>query len=648
MLLGNIYGRNEVWDQLNRFKDYKGGCFMCGIYGCIGEKISKETAEYCCRQLYHRGPDGEGIWQEGDVTLAHRRLAIIDLSETGKQPMSFEGGRYWITFNGEIYNYIEIKKELKEKGYLFEGDSDTEVILAAYKEWDDLCVLHFNGMWAFTIYDKLEKKAFMSRDRFGVKPLYYSLTDKRLVFASEMKAIMPCLDKIEINYQMINFFRIFHHYEFKENCLIKGIKRFPAGCNAIYKNGKLLIKRYWNTLDHLTEIPSDYREQAEMFRHLFLDACRLRMRSDVPIGTSLSGGLDSSAVLCAMHNIASAEMESTYQKDWQHAYVAGFDGSVMDETAYAKKVTDFVGIGSTRININNNLDEDMLFKQAYLFEELWMNSQIPQMIVYENERKDGTVVSVDGHGADELFGGYTYNMQFAMLDVRGEDLFEIAGVIQEAEKYKDDLVDMNRWIKKRIRYVKIRNIYEQMYRRVILKGDYFRHSQFKYLDRMSQSLCIETHERILQTLLRNYDRDSMANGVEIRMPFMDYRIVSFAMSLPWNSKIRNGFSKSIIRDGLKDIMPAEIVYRRDKKGFNAPIGEWIRESAEIYLDLVNSSAFANCTTVKNPKVIRKALIDFVKNKDSDYIADFGTAQRLWLEINMFIWEEAMTKKRYCV
>ena len=619
---------------------------MCGIYGCVGKRISRELADQCCDRLRHRGPDGRGVWQEGDVTLAPRRLAIIDLTEGGSQPMSYADGRYWITFNGEIYNYIEIKKELEQTGCRFFSDSDTEVILAAYQTWGEGCVTHFNGMWAFAIYDKEERTLFLSRDRFGVKPLYYALKDGGLIFASEMKAIMPCLDQVKINGEMLRFFRIFHHYEFREDCLIQGIKRFPAGHNAVFKDGQLRVRRYWNTLDHLLDIPTDHGGQVEMFRELFIDACRLRMRSDVPIGTSLSGGLDSSAVLCAMHDIASRGDGEAYQRDWQHAYVAGFKGSVLDETAYAKMVTDHVGIGSTYIDIQDITDEETLYRQAYLLEELWMNTQIPQMAIYENERLDGTVVSIDGHGADELFGGYSFNMQFALLDAPDDGAVRmLAETIREAENIGDDFVDMEAWTRRRIRKTKIRHLCELIYRDLVVKGDYCQHPKFKRMDRLAQSLCVETHEKILPTLLRNYDRDSMASGVEIRMPFMDYRIVAFAMSLPWDSKIRNGCSKAIIRDALCDIMPYDIVYRKDKKGFNAPIGEWIRGSAEVYLDLVNSTRFLESAAVKDHKKIRKGLYDFIKNEDPDYNADFAKAQRLWLELNMFVWEEAMIKNR---
>lgn len=617
---------------------------MCGIFGCIGKKMSTELVNICCDKLTHRGPDGRGIWQKDDVALAHRRLSILDLSENGKQPMSYNAERYWITFNGEIYNYLEIRNDLERLGHKFNSDSDTEVILASYSQWGSECVNRFNGMWAFAIYDQRDHSLFISRDRFGIKPLYYTMQNEAILFASEMKALTPCLEKIEVNQRMIDFFRMFHHYEFKKECLIKGINRFPAGCNGFFKNGNLRIVRYWNTLDHQMEVPADYEEQKEIFRDLFLDACRIRMRSDVPIGTSLSGGLDSSAVICAMSALAQNDSASLFQDDWQHAYVAGFNDSALDETKYAKMVTDYIGIGSTFINIDNILDEDKMLKQAYYLEELWMNSQIPQMQIYANERANGTVVSMDGHGADELFAGYGFNMQFAMLDaISDKDILDVAQIIREAEHIDESIGELDDWKKKRLIKARLRNEYEHLYRSIILRSDYVKHSNFKKLDNLSRSLCVETHDRILPTLLRNYDRDSMSAGVEIRMPFMDYRIVEFAMSIPWSSKMKNGFSKAIVRDSLSDIMPKEIVYRKDKKGFNAPIGEWIRKSSDVYLGIVNDTDFINSSVVRNPQRIKKELTQFIKNPNDSYLADFNRAQRLWLEINMYIWEKAMIK-----
>jgi asparagine synthase (glutamine-hydrolysing) len=345
-----------------------------------------------------------------------------------------------------------------------------------------------------------------------------------------------------------------------------------------------------------------------------------------------------------MNHIAKSDREEEYQSDWQHAYVAGFKDSVLDETKYAKMVTDYLGIGSTFININNSLDETKLLRQAYYLEDLWMNSQIPQMQIYANERASGTVVSIDGHGADELLAGYGFNMKFAFLDAASdEELLEVSDTIMHSIQWDSKIDDTASWRKKRILKAKIRNAYEYIYRKTILRSDYTQHKQFGKLDNLSKSLCVETHDRILPTLLRNYDRASMSSGVEIRMPFMDYRIVSFAQSLPWNSKIRNGYSKAIIRDALSDIMPHDIVYRRDKIGFNAPAGEWLRKDGELYLNIVNESSFLNSSVVRNPRKVKTELEKFIYSDATEYLADMDRAQRLLQVINLFIWEQAMIK-----
>lgn len=242
---------------------------MCGIYGVINRKVRREQAMECLDTMIHRGPDGFGLWQEDGVTLGHRRLAILDLSSAGSQPMSYANERYWMTFNGEIYNFIEIREELQHKGYTFRGNSDSEVIMAAYCEWKEKCVDRFNGMWTFAIWDRQEKSLFLSRDRFGVKPLYYTeFPAGGFAFASEMKALLPLLEKVEPNKEMFDRYFADNHYESQPECLIKGIKRFPAGSYAWIRNGKTEITRFWNTLDHLIKVPDTYEEQVEQFREL--------------------------------------------------------------------------------------------------------------------------------------------------------------------------------------------------------------------------------------------------------------------------------------------------------------------------------------------------------------------------------------------
>ncbi|MBC7511407.1 MAG: asparagine synthase (glutamine-hydrolyzing), partial [Ferruginibacter sp.] len=323
---------------------------MCGILGKIpGDNI--EVFKASLNLLQHRGPDGYGVWQgnENEILLGHRRLSIIDLSENGKQPMVWND-RYVITFNGEIYNYIEIKKELEQKGLFFKTQSDTEVLLALFALEGSNGLQRLNGMWAFAIYDLQEKTLFLSRDRMGKKPLFYIQKGAMFAFASEMKALYPFLQHVEPNDAVIDIAKQnMFAYEATEHCLIKGIKRFPAASFGIYKNGQLRINNYWQPIDHLITVPKRYSDQVAMFRDLFIDACKIRMRSDVRVGTALSGGIDSSATISTMSYI-SKNLPGEYSRDWQHAFVASFPGSVLDETAQAKQVAPNIGVVATYLS----------------------------------------------------------------------------------------------------------------------------------------------------------------------------------------------------------------------------------------------------------------------------------------------------------
>ncbi len=358
---------------------------MCGILGVL-PRVEESFFKKALDTLTHRGPDDFGIATiDKDITLGHKRLSIVDLYH-GHQPMFDNSKRYSVVFNGEIYNFIEIKKELEGLGYIHKTNSDTEVLLNTYIEWNDKCVLKFNGMWSFVIWDSLKKELFLSRDRFGKKPLFYAEINGKFIFASEMKTIYPFLEKINPSKDFHWIKRNIFLYESTEKCLVEGIKRFPAGSSGVYKNGKLKTYRYWNTLDHLTAIPRNYNDQVEVFRELFLDACKIRMRSDVRIGTALSGGLDSSATISAMAHLSDGKIDYG-KKDWQHAFVATFPGTPLDETHYAKLVTNQIGIDATYINIDPLRYWDNLDEYFYKFEELYITSPIPMLMTYGGSKK---------------------------------------------------------------------------------------------------------------------------------------------------------------------------------------------------------------------------------------------------------------------
>ncbi len=620
---------------------------MCGIFGVYNKKIDRELADYCVDRMTHRGPDGRGVWQGNLVTLGHRRLSILDLSENGAQPMSYGDGRYVLTFNGEIFNFIEIRKELSGLGYEFASDSDSEVLLAAFIEWGEKCLNKFNGMFAFLIYDRVLDRLFAARDRFGVKPLYYTfLNEERtaVAFGSEMKVLTPLMREVKANRVLVTDSSRMVFYESTSECVIEGIYRFPAGSFCYVDKCNFTVKQWWNTLDNLIELPNSYEEQVEMFRELFLDAVKLRMRSDVSIGTALSGGLDSSATICSMAHLAKADSDIRMNKDWQHAFVATFPGTTMDESEYARRVTDYLGINSTFVEINPLNALNLLDDYIYLFEDVYLTSPIPMMLLYGALRENNTLVTIDGHGADELFGGYTFDFIKALHDAgnKAERDMILTAYIDSFPKDASNMALRNRskgalYLKfmKREFKDKLRSGREE-YKKVRAVGD----KRYQKMDTLNKILYASSHETILPTLLRNYDRYSLANGVEIRMPFMDYRIVSFAMSLPWQSKLHGGYSKAIVRDALSPYMPKEIAYRKTKIGFNTPIVEWMQGALKEYFeDVIASSEFINCEFINSKETAAK-----VKSVIYNENATFAEGEQAWSALYPYLWEKNVLKR----
>jgi asparagine synthase (glutamine-hydrolysing) len=614
---------------------------MCGILGTI------PSSEYnlfksALDTLSHRGPDDYGIENfNGEVSLGHRRLSILDISANGHQPMSDKGGRYTIVFNGEIYNFLEIKKELVQLGHSFISTSDTEVLLSAFIEWGDKCVLKFNGMWAFGIWDKEKKELFLSRDRFGQKPLFYAFVEDKFIFASEMKAICPFLKSVEPSDEFRWMRKNIMFYEATEKCLIKGVLRFPAGHNGRIRNGELNSYRYWNTLEHLVEVPKTYEEQVERFRELFMDSCMLRMRSDVPIGTALSGGLDSSATIAAMANLSSKNQ--SYAEDWQHAFVATFPGTPLDESEYAEMVTDHLGLKATFLEINPLKHWENIENYLYLFEDLYITSPIPMIMLYQSVKSNGVTVTLDGHGADELLSGYMQGAIESLWDARfsPKNTKDILRTIQSSmnpdteqfSRTKSESLYFNFMSKKVLKKLAGKSIHS-------LDRE---HANYKKLDNLTQYLYAMFHENVLPTLLRNYDRYSMINGVEIRMPFMDHRVVSFVNSLPYNSKIGHGFTKRILRDAIDPYLPKQVTWRTSKIGFSSPIVNWMQNDLnEWFLDTVHSGGFLNSELVNNPESVRDE-VALICHKNS---SDFTKASYLWTEVSTYLWGKAFLNKNY--
>ncbi|MCZ2127898.1 MAG: asparagine synthase (glutamine-hydrolyzing) [Anaerolineales bacterium] len=569
-------------------------CGIAGMWNLNGKPIRREELIQFTNQLAHRGPDGWDVHvdESANLGLGHRRLAIIDLNASAAQPMSYADERYWIVFNGEIYNFIELRKELEALGYAFKTESDTEALLAAYDQWGEDFQFKLNGMWALAIWDSRERKLFLARDRFGVKPLIYFFDGKRFAFASEMKAFLA-LDGFRAEYDptvLANSLADATHVEGAEDCLFQGPKRLLGGhCLTLNADGEMKIRRWWHTLDHLPNVPQTYEEQVAQYRELFLDACRIRMRSDVPIGTALSGGLDSSSVLSSMSHIRkSGDATTRMAREWQKAFVGTWRGEIIDERRYADEVIRKTGVTPIYCEMNAEMYLEHFDEILYQFEEL-SDIHLGPWYVHKMQRQHGVVVTIDGHGGDEALGGYTWHVFAAMRDANPLRRAELA-LIRNSMSLTHGLETYVNALKKRLtKKTSAPSSTSWLISRPkpfstpAMEEDAPRLAE---RDELFKALYADFHFTHLPTVLRNFDRLSMAHGVEVRSPMMDWRLVAFSFALPSSHKIGGGYTKRILRDAMKGILPESIRKRTKKLGFpnldegwNSPRGrEFIRDA----------------------------------------------------------------------
>ncbi|HTO94438.1 MAG TPA: asparagine synthase (glutamine-hydrolyzing) [Bacteroidota bacterium] len=560
---------------------------MCGIAGIVDPSGAASPLDLRAMTdlLAHRGPDGGDMRADGGTALGHRRLAILDLSDAGKCPMRYvdpAGGAYTITFNGEIYNFLELRRELEGLGHRFRSASDTEVVLASYAEWGDEALLKFNGMWAFAIRDEGRNELFLARDRFGVKPLYYH-ANGRIVFASEMKAFtaLPGF-RVQMNEPLVR--RILGASEpwegMTDETMMAGVRSLPAGHSMrVASDGRFSVRKWWETRDHLPGVPVRYEEQVEEFRRLFLDAVRIRMRSDVPLGSSLSGGLDSSSVASAMawlHRAGTDALERS-PADWQKAFVAVFPGSRLDERAWAEAVAPAIGADVRYSAFDPQEAVRTLQDAAWAVEYVHGILASPVWGIYREMRRSGVVVTLDGHGADELLGGYA-----GYLDVP--------------------------------------------------------------VDELNGRLYSDVHRTMLPSILRNYDRCSMAHGVEVRMPLLDWRLVTFAFSLPPAAKIGGGFTKRILRDAVQGILAEPVRTRRSKIGFNAPLIEWFNGPMRDVALRLFEHPFWNDNPFWNGKVAARDLKRRMGAGDWTY-REWPDVVRLSIMLNLVLWQSLFVERK---
>ena len=542
--------------------------------------------------MSHRGPDDSGFClnKEKTVGLGHRRLSIIDLSEAGRQPMSDTAKKVWITFNGEIYNFQEIRDELKEKGYHFKSHTDTEVIVYAYKEWDTNCLQRFNGMFAFGIYDDDKKIIFLARDRVGKKPLYYAKFDGKFVFASELKSLLrdKTLSK-EIDLQALNHYLAFG-YIGSDLCIFKAVKKLlPAHAMAYdVRSGQSKIWKYWEPSAPSGEISSE-EELLKELEAILKDAVRLRMISDVPLGAFLSGGLDSSLIVAVMSKVSNAPVKT---------FSIGFEEGKYNELNHARVVANHFKTDHHEIIVKPDAFSVLPELVKQLDEPFADSSVIPTYYV-SKATKEYVTVALSGDGGDELFGGYSsylgtlanyYADKFIPSQFR-KQIAQIAELVPQKIKVRRHLLrlqyDPYDAFIDRCSYL----YFNQRHRRFLLNSDVvaslndrFTTPEILRREQLMQAAydfinCLtytDFKTYLPDDILVKVDRASMLVSLEVRAPFLDYRIVDFSFkNIPGNLKVKGMTLKYLLKKLARKILPRELNLNR-KWGFSIPISEWFR------------------------------------------------------------------------
>jgi asparagine synthase (glutamine-hydrolysing) len=622
---------------------------MCGIAGVISinpNKVSYGLLKGMTDAIAHRGPDGDGHWisENGCIGLGHRRLSIIDLSHDADQPMHYLN-RYTIAFNGEIYNYIELRETLLQQGYTFKTQSDTEVLLALYDRDKEKCLPLLDGMFAFVLYDKEDKTIFCARDRFGEKPFFYSYEKgKHFYFGSEMKCLWAAGVSGEVSNKMLfNYLA----YGFVENendsseTFYTKCTRLPHA-HYLKMNPETLeisIHRYYDIQWQETISSTNEGEIAEHFLDLFTTSVKRRLRSDVTVGSSLSGGLDSSLVVCIIDTLKAG----TNQK--QNTFSAVFPGFKKDERKYmdyvlAKTNVHPFFVTPTEDDLANDLNN--LF---YHQEEPFGSASIyVQYRVMQLAKEHGVTVLLDGQGADEMLAGYHgYYTQF-FNELKGSNI-SLYKKEKEAFNALHANSDINpnlhtNWkniVKQeigklfpsaRVHYEKIKQVKKPFFHPDFFET-YFKESivSSQYFASLNQSLYHSTLQRGLHELLRYADRNSMAHSREVRLPFLNHELVDFVFSLPSTYKIKDGWTKWIMREAAKDILPKEICWRKDKIGFEPPQKSWM-ENKQMQESILSHRQLLVSEGILHKKVLLQPIISEQANISKN------NTWRMWMGGNL--------------
>lgn len=620
---------------------------MCGIAGIVrfdNKQVDKKLITSMMQVIKHRGPDDEGVFIDGHVGLGHVRLSILDLSSAGKQPMTDETGRYTIVQNGESYNYIELRQELQAMGYTFKTQTDTEVVLNGYIAWGEKVLDRLNGMFAMVIYDKQEQTLFIARDRFGVKPLYYHVGDGQMVFASEIPAILKVLPgKPKANENAIFDYLVFNRTDQTEETFFSNIYKLQHGCsitldlNRSYTKESLPIRKWYALAEHVRDLKfqiagtaSDLKlEDAEKkYMELFKKAIELRLRADVPWGVCLSGGLDSSAI--------TATIIKELNKQDVHSFSAVYGkDSQADESKY---IDQFKGIVPNMHYIHPDADTLYAHLDDYVRIQGEPTPTTSPYALYSilSEASKHVKVILDGQGSDEALAGYEYipGLYYKSLLTHLKWGRLAKEIVQYAKLHKS-------W--RHVKYMvffllpsKMRTRVRVMQRGYIDPAFVERHKDSVIADKLygantMTEMLVAHFEYKLEHLNKWGDRDTMAFGVEGRSPFLDKDLVEYSIALKDELKIRGGYTKFILREVMKGIMPEKVRLRVDKKGFTVPQDEWFRteQFQNLVKEILESESFAKRGYFKQEEAKRLY--------ERHLKGEVNMSKDIWKWINLELW-----------
>ena len=591
-------------------------CGICGIAGFTDNRIVSLMRD----KLVHRGPDDRGIFNDIGVSLGHTRLSIIDLSEAGHQPMANEDGTIWITFNGEIYNFPDLRKDLENSGHVFKSNTDTEVIIHLYEQYQEKCVDFLRGMFAFVIWDKKNNRLFAARDRFGIKPFFYTISKSRFIFASELNTLLATglIDK-KINEQALSEYFQFGSVQAPYS-LMEDVFQLLPGHYLIFENSRFTIHKYWEIN---LESPLSNKTEAEIsreIREVLDETVRIHMVSDVTIGALLSGGLDSSVIVGLMSRNSNRKIET---------FSVVFEEKEYDEREYSRCVAEHFGTEHHEILLKQ---DDFIAQVPCILNSMDQPSYdlFNSYVISQAIRKSGVKVAFSGLGGDELFGGYpsfTYLPKaskfikaFKLIsESRQHQLFDRIINLVTARKLKKVLFAISRLQSLKSLHSLQRMVFLPDEVKMIMNNKEFLSSRKEpgsnYLDKINLLSYLEITEYMQNTLLQDVDRMSMAHSLEVRVPFLDHIFVEGIFRIPGSLKIGKDYHKRMLVKAVMDILP-EKIYERNKKGFLFPFESWFSSSGKKHIEDIMSDKAIRRIEIVNFKAVKRIRDSFLNRKGS--------------------------------